>query len=103
MKRLEEVKAIVQRALALGEPERGKYLDDACGGDDELRRAVERALGASDLPSILETGAALDRWREFEEESGAPIAPGSATITAAPSSPSIPGYRIVRMLGEGAR
>ncbi len=46
--RAERVRTIVGRALELGSPERGVYLDAECGSDVELRREVDELLAAAE-------------------------------------------------------
>jgi hypothetical protein len=43
----QQIERICQSALELGESRRRAFLDEACGGGEELRREVESLLGAS--------------------------------------------------------
>ncbi len=57
---------IFAAALALPPEERTAYLDQACGGDTELRRRVEVLLSAHAASEFLEAPAADRRsgvWR----------------------------------------
>src|SRR5262245_16631648 len=93
------VESIFFAALEKGTPaERAAYLDDACGGDGELRRQVERLL------------AAQPRAGEFLEP---PVAAFATTVDdpgAGPPTADRPGeqpgervgpYKLVQKLGEG--
>jgi len=58
------ITAVFHAALEKPERERNAFLDEACGGDDSLRRTVERLLAGeaepsleSPLPELLKTGA----------------------------------------------
>src|SRR5437763_16139366 len=42
--RWNEIEALLQRALDLDVADRAAFLDEACGGDDDLRREVEALL-----------------------------------------------------------
>jgi hypothetical protein len=42
--RWQQIEKICQSALELGESRRRAFLDQACGGDEELRREVESLL-----------------------------------------------------------
>jgi eukaryotic-like serine/threonine-protein kinase len=44
MNRWQQVESICQAALELGESQRRAFLEEACGGDQELRREVESLL-----------------------------------------------------------
>ena len=47
MTEMSPAEAIFFAALAKADPaERAAYLDEACGGDDDLRRCVDRLLAA---------------------------------------------------------
>jgi tetratricopeptide (TPR) repeat protein/predicted Ser/Thr protein kinase len=80
--RHQRISEIFQGACDLSPDQRAAYLDEACQGDAELRAEVESLL-LHDGGGPLETGG------------GVPPAPG-------PAEPlSIPGYTILRLLGEG--
>ncbi|HTU02269.1 MAG TPA: serine/threonine-protein kinase, partial [Candidatus Sulfotelmatobacter sp.] len=81
------------RELAAGE--RAGFLDEACGGDEELRREVESLL-AQDVaaPNELDRGA----WEAAEAEAGG-IEDTSAPRFAAGTE--IGSYRIEGPIGEG--
>ena len=66
-------KDVFQAALARAPELRGAFLDEACGGDDELRREVDRLLAAHDAAGgFLSSPIGLDT--DGAEEAGAPDA-----------------------------
>jgi tetratricopeptide (TPR) repeat protein len=71
-------------------PERGAYLDRACGGDAELRRRVEQLLQArSEAESFLESPALGAGGGDGEH----PLREGPGTV--------IGPYRLLEQVGEG--
>ena len=87
--RFRRVEAIFERAVGLGPGERAVFLEEACGGDAELRASVEALLHA-------DTGSS----QRLERGPG-PIA-GEAFDAALWRDPErVAGYRIVRRLGAG--
>jgi len=57
-KRLHEVEALYRAALERDPAERQAYLDEACAGDEELRREIESLLAYDERASqFLETPA----------------------------------------------
>ena len=81
--RRERVDAICLEALSKDGRDRDAFLEQACGGDADLRRAVERLLaGQARAGEFLETPA----WAE-----ATPLAPGSR----------LGPYEILSMLGAG--
>ncbi len=86
---LERVSEILENALALDRTQRKQFLDDACAGDEELRREVE-----SLLDSHLEAGSSFLKTPEAGTGEIAPrpsIGPGSR----------IGPYDIVEKIGHG--
>jgi Tol biopolymer transport system component len=74
MERWERVKRLVDEALALESAQRGRFLDEACAGEPELRAEVESLLGyereallASVTSSDPLLGATLGSYRILEE------------------------------------
>jgi eukaryotic-like serine/threonine-protein kinase len=64
--RWQKIKGLYDAALALAPAKRGKFLNNACGADDELRREVERLLEAaeatgsfSEQPTVSDADAAV--------------------------------------------
>src|SRR6185436_10023988 len=102
-KRWAEVERLFQAALAFDERGRGAYLAEACGGDDELRRAVESLISrAADTRGFLDAPAIawmppLDTVRSTSSRppdiDDARFAPGHIFASR---------YRIVSLLGRGA-
>ncbi len=77
-------------ALDKGSPaERAAYLDEACGGDDALRRKIERMLAAhAEAGSFLETPTG-----EFDRTMELPLAEAPGTI--------IGRYKLLEEIAEG--
>jgi tetratricopeptide (TPR) repeat protein len=102
MASLTAVEAIFQAALEKGSAEeRAAYLDQACQGDSDLRRQVERLLNAQhQLGSFLEQPAAA-------EGATSEIAPGQWIDPANPPHLSegpgtrIGPYKLLQQVGEG--
>ena len=87
----EAVEALFEQALDLEPAQRAAFLDQQCGGDAELRAAVEELF---QLDSRAEADELLLR---------SPLA-GSRPWGPAPPAPpvlAIGRYRVVRVLGEG--
>ncbi len=87
----QKIKKILQEAIELPVQERVAFLDEACAGDQELRREVESLLARSD-----QTGGFLDR----------PAIEEVAEEIVADRSPSLAGraiahYRIESVIGAG--
>jgi tetratricopeptide (TPR) repeat protein len=84
--RFQRMEALYDEAAALGSAERAHFIEEHCGGDEELRRELVAAFGneTSGLTSVVEAAAAgatetEDKW------TGRRVGP----------------YRIVRPLGRG--
>lgn len=88
--RFARLKAILIAAADLHGAERSVYLDDVCGDDDALRREVEELLGPAESDRDLLDTSALNQG----------IA-DVATSMSLDASDSIPGFRILRRLGQG--
>jgi serine/threonine protein kinase/tetratricopeptide (TPR) repeat protein len=80
-------------ALAVPAAERGAFLEQACGGDDALRRRVEALVRAHETPGSFLRRPPLD------PETTAPGGPGPA----AAESPGarIGPYKLLQLIGEG--
>jgi WD40 repeat protein/predicted Ser/Thr protein kinase len=85
------IEALFEQAIDLDPQRRGVFLDEQCGGDANLRTAVEELL---QLDSKAQADASLLR---------SPLAGSRLEGQAAPHSPvqTIGRYRVVRVLGEG--
>ncbi|MCA9284752.1 MAG: tetratricopeptide repeat protein [Phycisphaerales bacterium] len=95
--RHERLQAIFEAMLALPADARGAALESACAGDPELRAEVEQLLADADRSDCLEDDA-IDRGAHL-----APLEPSGPADEAGPGPPTeaIPGFRILRLLGEG--
>ena len=87
-KEWQKVKEIFEDALELGKDERKVYLDEACAGNDDLRRSVENLLY-----SFNDTGAVS----EIGGEDHSP--PGSAAMVE--PGEQIGRFRIIKNLATG--
>ena len=88
--RFAEVERLYHEAMLRPPEERAAFLDEACGGDDDLRQEVESLLS-------LPTGAG-----EFLSRTALEEAAGTGHGPWEPHSwPTIPGYTVRRVLGEG--
>src|ERR1700736_6808564 len=85
--RWKQIETVFEQALDLGTEERLAFLEQACNGDEELRREVESLLDAH-----AQAGSFIDDRSQFHHDLD-PIEPTS--------SQSIGHYRIVRELGRG--
>ena len=87
----QRVEELFDRAVDLEPPQRAAFLDEQCGGDADLRAAVEKFLGldrrAQEVETILRSPLAESRPK--------------ASAPAEPPLPTIARYRVVRVLGEG--
>ena len=87
-KEWQKVKEIFEDALELGKDERKVYLDEACAGDDDLRRSVENLLH-----SFNDTGAA-------SEIDGVDRSPAASTAMVEPGE-QIGRFEIIKNLATG--
>src|SRR5262245_35832769 len=89
-----EANDLFLRALEIPEPDRGRFLDDACAGNPQLRTRVDGLLRASE-----QAGSFLGRPIVDPEM--------TATPTPAPAAPALgPGtavgpYKLIEEIGEG--
>jgi serine/threonine protein kinase/tetratricopeptide (TPR) repeat protein len=100
-RRWHEIDALFQQALDLRPDERADYLNAACGGDSELRAAVERLLSADansgdflEIPVAAASGLPWDEIFQSPveiETSGEPDRRGER----------VGPYRLLRQLGRG--
>lgn len=81
--RRERIKSILERVAGLPPSAREEVLGEACAGDGSLRAEVESLLVHAEAPGTADA----ETWEGIEVGD-------SATIR-------IPGYRVVRQLGEG--
>ncbi len=86
-----EHEALEQGALEPDPGKRAAFLDEACGGDEALRREVQSLLGyAQASDTFLERPALEDEAEELRQEPGPPLV-----------QRQIDEYRILSLLGEG--
>ncbi|MGH9801446.1 MAG: WD40 repeat domain-containing serine/threonine protein kinase, partial [Blastocatellia bacterium] len=86
--RWQQIDEILQAAFDLEPHERPAFLDEACAGDDELRREVESLLAHEDSAEyFIETSAMKIVARDFTEEDL--------------SGQQIGHYRIIKPIGAG--
>src|SRR5262245_19279625 len=81
------VEELFDQALDLDPARLSTFLDEQCGGDADLRAAVEELVELdrrADATAFLHSPVTESRWS-----------------TATPQLPNIARYRIVRVLGEG--
>ena len=101
---LDRVRELFEGARELTAAERGSWLDAECGDDEALRAEVLSLLAEyDDASSRLEPGdevLALRRW--FDTDVVAAL-DGDPSEDGAGPSLEIPGFRILRRLGEGAQ
>jgi serine/threonine protein kinase len=100
-RRWHEIDALFQQALDLPSDARAAYLDAACGGDRELRAAVERLLQADansgdflEVPVEAASGLPWDEIFESPVDIEAPAEPDRRGERVGP-------YRLLRQLGRG--
>jgi serine/threonine protein kinase len=89
--RLNQVDEIFQAALDLPSEERSAYLNQACGGDADLRREVESLLSSHDRSADFMERPAI-------ELDAAVIADG---LTDANAGESIGHYQVIELIGSG--
>ncbi|HWW76188.1 MAG TPA: protein kinase, partial [Pyrinomonadaceae bacterium] len=95
--RQDQVSRIYERARALEPPSRAAYLDEACAGDEELRRAVESRLGETNA-----NGAEVEKADGAEAEEARPTPRrGSAPPEVVPGVTKFGAYRVLEKIGAG--
>ena len=85
-----KIDRILQSAMGLEESRRAAFLEQACAGDDILRRQVESLLANAAQESFLETPAVELAAHALKDVTG-----------ARPIPAAIGRYRVLRLLGEG--
>ena len=90
--RWRQVEDFFHRALEREEPERAAFLNEACAGDDALRREVEALLAEETESGFMETPAMEGEARELAQENR-PTMEGKR----------IGNFEILSLLGKGGR
>ncbi len=85
-----KIEAIFHQALDVAGPDRAAFLDSACAGDSDIRRAVEETLAA------FETGNS-----SFDQAIGEAAAEIIAAIDLRKPGAVFGNYRLERLLGRG--
>src|ERR1044071_6927819 len=88
--RWRRVEQLYQAAVDLPDAERPAFLDRECGGDPALRHEVASLIALQPAAECFLENPAIDS-----------AAKALADALPAPAPPIVPGYRIVRQLGEG--
>ncbi len=99
--RWEQVGELYHAALELEPARRGTFLDQACAGDEELRREVESLIAANQSAEefIAETAMKDAAWLLAEEQTTLLTSMDSAAPFAA--GREIGQYKIISLLGRG--
>src|SRR5215469_5467512 len=71
------VDALFSEAVGLDPADRGRFLDEHCGSDHELRAEVESLLRSADLAPEFLDQPILDAIRKVAEEAQAALIPGT--------------------------
>src|SRR5262245_14010431 len=89
--KLQSDREIFKQAARLAPEERGRFVEQACGENDELRQEVESLLAAHDAASnFMAKPAAAGDVTVLHES---PIAEGPGTV--------IGPYKLLQQIGEG--
>jgi serine/threonine protein kinase/Flp pilus assembly protein TadD len=97
----QRAKSIFLAALEQPGEQRGTFLNEACAGDADLRRRVERLLLAHDRPdSLPEAPAVPGPTQDSSPREGGKPASGSAPLAEGPGTVLGP-YKLVEEIGEG--
>jgi len=106
--RWRHIEELYYAALEIAEPERGVFLAQACGADEDLRREVESLLAAHDRAgSFIAENAVADHAERFAAQPSAEDQPTAMLPNPLinPLSDSaqraINQYRIISLLGKG--
>ncbi|MGH9842543.1 MAG: protein kinase domain-containing protein [Blastocatellia bacterium] len=102
--RWRQVERLYHAALELAEHERGAFLAQACGADEDLRREVESLLAAHDRAgSFIAENAVADHAQRLAAQPSAEDQPTAMlpNLLTDSSPRTINQYRIVSLLGKG--
>ncbi|MDT5262076.1 MAG: eukaryotic-like serine/threonine-protein kinase, partial [Acidobacteriota bacterium] len=97
--RLKQINRVYERALAVAPAQRSAYLEEACAGDEALRREVESLIGSSaqagpalEDESRAREGQSRARERRMQEPTPLEVVPGRTMLGT---------YRILEKIGAG--
>jgi serine/threonine protein kinase/Flp pilus assembly protein TadD len=100
--RWQQIEALFQRALEHDSAERSGFLDQACAGDQSLRREVEVLIAAHEKAgSFIESPAFEVEARDLADEARQATDDSVKRAAALIAGQSISHYRIIEQLGEG--
>jgi eukaryotic-like serine/threonine-protein kinase len=97
----QRAKSLFLAALDQASDERGAFLDDACAGDPELRRRVDRLLQAHDRPDSLPEAPAAPGPTEDPSPPEGEDSVAGPVIAAEVSCMKIGPYKLREAIGEG--
>jgi len=101
--RLERARQVFLEVMDLEPGDRERFLAEACGDDRDLRELVELLLERhdADLGSFLGTPPQPDPGSTAGDSTSPLTTEGGASAAESKAFPSLPGYRVVRLIGEG--
>src|ERR1044072_3366496 len=109
--RLQQIRAIYERAMELPPARRAAYLTDACAGDDELRREVDSLVETGEQPAAEPSLPLKTRPRKAEEAQPPSARPPSrkrarksgeqTPLEVVPGRTTLGTYRILEKIGAG--
>src|SRR6516165_10162105 len=97
----DRIEAIFTAALARVAEERAAYLDQACGGDAELRRRVEALLQAHHAAGSFLDHPAVEAATSEDVSLGRRIDPGDLPPPSEGPGSRIGPYKLMEQIGEG--
>ena len=109
--RLQQIRAIYERAMELAPARRAAYLTDACAGDDELRREVNSLVETGEQPAAEPSLPLKTRPRKAEEAQPSSAKSSSrkrarksgeqTPLEVVPGRTTLGTYRILEKIGAG--
>jgi serine/threonine protein kinase len=98
----QRVKSLFLAALDMASEQQGRFLDEACAGDPELRRRVDRLLQAHERPdSLPEVIAALGPTQDSAHEQDPSPQSADFIVSAENAGRVIGPYKLLQPIGEG--
>lgn len=92
---------LFHQALAKSAGERAAFLEQACGGDADLRRRVEALLQAHDEPGSFLREPAVDPAATVDRPEGGPDERPAGGTSSEAGGNRIGPYKLLQPLGEG--